>query len=87
MQNERHAAWERFFAQPYAVNRARPDPANQKAIQGTPRRRQKLQKGKRPILEIKAPERPTGKTELQETERAATDYWKIKHQSAKHATR
>ena len=32
--NERHAAWERSLAQPYAVNRARPDPTTQKAIQG-----------------------------------------------------
>ena len=86
LQNERRAAWERLTAQSWTVNRARPDPATQKATQGTQRRRQKLKNGKRRIQENKAPERPNGKTELQEMERAATDYRKTKRQSAKHAT-
>ena len=52
-----------------------------------PRRRPKVTKGERRVLEIKAPERPTGKTELQVTKRTATDYRKTKRESTKHATR
>ena len=56
------------------------NPRHRKA---TPRRRQKLPKAKRQTCK----KRPTGKTELQETERAAKNYGKIKHQSTKHAKR
>ena len=63
-----------------------PGPTGPGDPKGNQRRCQKLKKGKRRILEIKAPERQTGKTELQEMERAATDYRKTKRQSAKHAT-
>ena len=54
---------------------------------GNPRRRQKMKKGTRRILENKAPERQQGKTQLQEMERAATDYRKTKRESAKDAAR
>ena len=63
---------------------ARPDPASQKV---NPRRRPKAPKGERRILENKAPERPTGKTQLQEMEGTATDYRKTKRESVQDATR
>ena len=63
---------------------ARPDPASQK---GNPRRRPKAPRGERRILENKAPERPTGKTQLQEMEGTATDYRKTKRESVQDATR
>ena len=83
--NERHVACMGTLV--FTTVSRQPGPTGPSDPKCTPRRRPKVTKGERRILEIKAPERPTGKTELQVTKRTATDYRKTKRQSAKDATR
>ena len=81
------------FVMPSKIGRLRGDtehfecPTGADQPKGNPRRRQKMKKGTRRILENKAPERQQGKRQLQEMERAATDYRKTKRESTKDATR
>ena len=59
---------------------------SQKATQGIRRRRPKLTKGTRRVLEIVGPERPTGKTEVQDMERTTSIAHGYTEGAAKHAT-